>query len=175
MKKESVFSLAVVLSLSLVSLVFCENIPAAVSEEGVVVQPAVSEAVPAETAGNDVSWVWGEVKAVDATASAFTINYMDYQTDEEKDLVLTNDAETKFDNIGSLADIKVGDTVSVDYAVKDGKNIVKNISVEKMEELPEALSADALAGIEEQAPIAPQAAEPAVATVEASTSEVKAE
>lgn len=85
-----------------------------------------------------ISWVWGEVKSVDAGTSTFTVTYMDYQTDEEKELVLNVDPATKFEGVKDVSAIKVGDTASIDYLVKDGVNIAKNISIEEMEAMPEA-------------------------------------
>ena len=97
------------------------------------------EVAPAE----DVPWIWGDVKAVDITSSVFKINYLDYQTDEEKEITLGIDQDTKFENAGNLGEVKAGDIVSVEYAVRDGKNVAKNISVEKVDvssEVPESPS-----------------------------------
>lgn len=86
----------------------------------------------------EVSWLWGEVKAVDPAALSLTVMYMDYQTDEEKEMVLTIDARTHFEAINGLSGIKVGDTASIDYAVEGGRNVARNISIETIEAMPEA-------------------------------------
>lgn len=87
----------------------------------------------------DTQWLWGEVSSLDLLNNEITVNYLDYETDNEKEIKITFNDKTKLENINSLNDIKLHDTVSVDYAVSaDGKYIVKNISVEKLEEPPAA-------------------------------------
>ncbi len=97
--------------------------------------------VPAAVSSEEenISWVWGEVKSVDPALSTATVIYMDYQTDEEKDLVLEVNTQTKFEGVDGLSLLKAGDTAGIDYSVIDGKNIARNISVEKIEALPEAV------------------------------------
>lgn len=124
-----------VMIICFLGIVFISFVSTGFSQEP---QSAVSPLDKPLEAGEDISWVWGEVKSVDVSSSNFTIKYMDYQTDEEKELVLTVDQETKFENIGDLSGIKAGDTASIDYVVKDDKNIAKNISIEKIELMPEA-------------------------------------
>ena len=122
--KAMVFGLLGIISLILVSLAF--------SQQDSAVTAAATPAV------EEVSWVWGEVKSVDPAGASVAVTYMDYQTDEEKDLALNIDSETKYENVAGLSDIKAGDTASIDYVIKDGKNIARNISIEKTEEMPEA-------------------------------------
>lgn len=117
------------------SIVFISFISLGFSEEP---QLGANAQDKPEAAEEEISWVWGEVKSADVASSSFIIKYMDYQTDEEKELILSIDQETKFENIGDLSGIKAGDTASIDYIVKDGKNIVKNVSIEKIELMPEA-------------------------------------
>jgi hypothetical protein len=93
-----------------------------------------------------ISWVWGEVKSVDGAASTLTVTYMDYQTNEEKELSLTTDSQTEFEGVKDLSEIKTGNTSSIDYIVKDGKNIVRHISIEEMEAMPEAPVSPEVAG-----------------------------
>ena len=116
--------LIVVVSLLLLPSVFCQEETAATAQE--------------KTEGEDVSWVWGEVKAVDLTQGTLSLSYIDYQTEEEKLLTLNIDTDTKFENAKDLASLKVGDTASIDYVLKDGKNIAKNVSIEKIEETAES-------------------------------------
>ena len=86
----------------------------------------------------NISWVWGEVKSIDSAAASLNVMYMDYQTDEEKELLLVADSQTKYEGVNDLNGIKVADTASIDYIIKDGKNIARNISIEKIEAMPEA-------------------------------------
>ena len=96
-----------------------------------------SPVAPVVTAA-EAQWVWGEIVSVDVARSEVTIKYLDYETDQEKEMVLTADDKTTYENAQSLADIQPKDTLSIDYVVTaDGKNIAKNISVEKAEAVPE--------------------------------------
>lgn len=101
-------------------------------------QQEAPQAVEPPAPEEEVSWLWGEVKAVDPAASSLTVMYMDYQTDEEKEMVLTIDARTQFEASNGLSGIKVGDTASIDYAVEGGRNVARNISIETIEAMPEA-------------------------------------
>ncbi len=97
---------------------------------------SAQQEVPGEASGvPDVQWLWGEVVSVDTAKSEVLIKYLDYESEQEKQVTVATDDKTTFENVDSLAKIKAADTVSVDYVVdKDGKNLAKNISVEKPEE-----------------------------------------
>jgi len=79
-------------------------------------------------------WVWGEVLSIDQPNRAIRLKYVDYDTDEEKELALVVDDSTTYENIKAFDAIVLKDTISVDYVVSsDGRNIAKNISAEKPE------------------------------------------
>ncbi|MDO8489719.1 MAG: hypothetical protein Q7S42_06425, partial [Candidatus Omnitrophota bacterium] len=81
---------------------------------------------------SETQWAWGEVTNIDVLVKTLTLKYLDYETDQEKELILTVDEKTAFENIKSLDEVKIKDTLSVDYMVgADGKNIAKNINFEK--------------------------------------------
>lgn len=128
--KLLVLTLAGVMAVSLAAAAYAQEKPE------IPVQDVPAAASPEE---ENISWVWGEVKSVDPALSTATVIYMDYQTDEEKDLVLEVNAQTKFEGVEDLGALKVGDTAGIDYTIIDGKNIAKNISVEKIEAMPEAV------------------------------------
>ncbi len=125
------------LFVALAGFFFFSSMPLAFSQQEAPQLPPLPEqkAVPPQ---EEVSWLWGEVKAVDAAASSLAVLYMDYQTDEEKELILIIDANTQFEGINGLSGIKIGDTASIDYLTENGKNIAKNISIETIEVMPEA-------------------------------------
>jgi len=127
------------------------------------VQPAEPPLITSaqESAGpkeGDLQWAWGEVTNLDAQAQTLTLKYLDYETDQEKDLVLEVDEKTTFENIKDFSELKLKDTLSIDYLIgADSKNIATNISLEKPDEDP---SLPALAPVEpaiEPAPEAPVA------------------
>lgn len=100
------------------------------------------EAVPQEEAivssGPEIQWLWGQVVSVDAKAGQLSVKYIDYDTDSEKEMLISADAKTTYENVGSLGEVKLLDSVSIDYVVSpEGKNTAGNISVEKVE-VPEA-------------------------------------
>ncbi len=116
----------------------------AFAQEAEVTAPAAST-MPADLAPtpmqneNNTQWVWGEVTNLDNQAKTLTLKYLDYETDQEKELVLNIDEKTTYENIKSFDEIKVKDALSVDYVTGlDDKNIAKNISLEKPDVLPPA-------------------------------------
>ncbi len=117
-----------------------QGTPAIVQPSETTVVPPVKpaetqEILPATTTELETQWVWGEITALDPQNKEVTINYFDYETDTEKEVKLTVDDKTKYENINSINDLKLHDTISVDYVLgADGKYAVRNISVEKPEE-----------------------------------------
>jgi len=100
---------------------------------------AQQEKFSAQDAAAEIQWIWGEVVSVDQAAKVFAVKYLDYDTDMEKQMTMSVDEKTGFENSKSLADLKIQDTVSVDYIIgADGKNIARNISVEKIEDIGDA-------------------------------------
>ncbi len=106
-------------------------------------------AAPQENNDANTQWVWGEVTAVDAAGKTLTLKYLDYETDQEKELSLIADESTSYENIKSLDEVQPKDNLSVDYIAKDGKNTAKSISLEKPSN-PETAAAqpEAAGGIE---------------------------
>lgn len=105
---------------------------------------AWSQAVPAQgdAAARDLEpqWLWGEVVAVNVQSKTIQVKYLDYDTDIEKELVLTVDGQTKYENAKGLDEIKPQDTISVDYLVSaDGVNLAVAISLEKLEDMDASL------------------------------------
>lgn len=92
-------------------------------------EAAKSEAEP--------QWVWGEVSAVDVPSKTVTVKYLDYETDQQKELSATLDDKTAYEAVDSIEEIKVGDSLSVDYMTgADGKNTAIRISLERPEAAP---------------------------------------
>jgi hypothetical protein len=123
------------------------------AEEAVVasVDPAVIASNQQATLGKeiDMQWAWGEVTNLDSQAKTINLKYLDYEADQEKDLILLVDEKTTFENIKDFSELKLKDTLSVDYIIgADNKNIAKNISLEKPDDslsvpaLPEAAAPD---------------------------------
>lgn len=68
----------------------------------------------------------GEVVTVDAAAKSLTVKgrsaEMVFTTDDKSTVTINKDKKT-------LADVKLGDKVTVKYSVVDGKNVVRSIAV----------------------------------------------
>ena len=101
-----------------------------------------------------MQWLWGEAVSVDIQKNEVVVRYQDYDTEQEKEMTVSADTKTTFENVRSLAEVQPKDTLSIDYKVlPDGKNIARNISVEKAESM-DAVSSAAVAA--EAAPAATQ-------------------
>lgn len=97
-------------------------------------------AVPETQKEPQIQWLWGEVVTLDAENKAISVKYLDYETDQEKEITINVDDKTTYENIKSIDEIKPKDSVSIDFiADADGKNIAKNISLEKPEEEQKAV------------------------------------
>ena len=93
----------------------------------------------------NMQWVWGEVVSLDSQAKTLILKYLDYETDQEKELALVIDEKTTYENIKSFDEIKVKDILSIDYAAgPEDKNVAKNISLEKPDNLPPVAPAQAI-------------------------------
>jgi len=91
-----------------------------------------------QTVEPEDSWLWGDVVSLDTAAGQLVLKYIDYESDSEKKVSVYTSAETTYENVSGLAEIKPEDTVSVDYiTAADGKITAKHISVEKLESVPE--------------------------------------
>jgi hypothetical protein len=106
-------------------------------------QASATTVMPAPTAPEKTpqpqeASIYGEVKAVNPAAGSVTIQYYDYDSDEEKTIDITADSATKMENAATINDVKQGNWADVIYSAMGGKNVAKSIIVEKEEEAPAA-------------------------------------
>ena len=86
----------------------------------------------------EVQWLWGEVVSVNPDKNEILVRYMDYDNEEMKEITVTVDEDTTYENVESLAKIKPKDTLSIDYIItEEGKNLAKLVSFEAAESLGE--------------------------------------
>lgn len=102
---------------------------------GLILLLGLSLSIPVFSQEKEIEWIWGEVISLDKEKGEIKVKYLDYETDEEKEVTIICDPETKFENVSGFEEIKIGDSASIDYVIEEGKNIAKNISIEK-EEFP---------------------------------------
>ncbi len=111
-------------------------------EAKAVAQSDASSAVmPAVSAKEDATQlkslnIYGEIQSVDAGAGSMTVQYYDYDTDEEKVISLSLSKDSKIENVAGLSEIKKGDWADITYQSEGDKNMVTSIMVEKEEEIP---------------------------------------
>ena len=111
--------------------------------ETAATEAAASSPAPIEEAPKPKELsIYGEVQSVDAASSSMSVQYYDYDSDEEKAADVVFNKDTKIDNAAALADIKKGDWADVTYEIMDGKNIAKSVMVEKEEEPSSSMPAD---------------------------------
>ncbi len=97
--------------------------------------PIQGGAIPQAESEPQMQWLWGEVVNLDLQNKIILVKYLDYETDESKEISVMVDDSTAYENIKSIEELKPNDAVSVDYIVTaEGANIAKNVSVEKPEE-----------------------------------------
>lgn len=144
-KKVVVLSGLAVCMMVAAQIVFAEE-PAVAPTDSTVITSNQATASPKES---DMQWAWGEVTNLDNQAKTITLKHLDYETDQEKELVLVVDAKTVLENIKDFNELKLKDTLSVDYILgEDNKNIAKNISFEK----PDAASIAPVPAVENTQP-----------------------
>ncbi|MCX5680428.1 MAG: hypothetical protein NTZ95_07285 [Candidatus Omnitrophica bacterium] len=118
----------------------------------------VNEQVAKTMAAEDLS-IYGEVQSVNAAGiGSLTVQYYDYDSDDEKTITVVLDANTKLENANSIADIKKGDWADVTYSAVGGKNAAKSVIVEKEEGAAATPAAPEQAAIQEQTAVQGQAA-----------------
>lgn len=77
----------------------------------------------------ELDYSWGKVSSV--SSNQLVVTEYDYDSDEEVDVTYTVDPKAELKNVESLKDIKVGDSVDIEYVVIGGKKVAKIITVEK--------------------------------------------
>ena len=96
--------------------------------------PALAPAASEKSAQPEEISIYGEIKAVNQAANSITIQYYDYDSDQEKSIEITVDTNTKLENAATINNIKQDSWADVIYTAANGKNIAKSIIVEKEED-----------------------------------------
>jgi len=100
--------------------------------QAAAVQTPVGSPAEAAAKTNELS-IYGEVQAVNVQAASMSVQYYDYDNDEEKTLEVSLDKDSKLENVKAIDEVKKGDWVDVTYTATGGKNTAKMVSVEKEE------------------------------------------
>lgn len=85
-----------------------------------------------------MQWLWGEVVSLDPGINQMLVRFVDYETSNEQEIIMNVDAQTVYEGVKSIYEIKASDTVTIDYIVTtEGENIARSISVESRQESPD--------------------------------------
>jgi hypothetical protein len=76
-----------------------------------------------------MEYSWGRVSSL--SSNQITVKEYDYESDEEVDVTYAIDPEVKIENVNSLEEITIGDSVGIDFVVRDSEKVAKVIIVEK--------------------------------------------
>jgi len=77
----------------------------------------------------EVEYSWGRVSSL--SSNQITVKEYDYESDEEVDVTYVIDPKVKIENVNSLEEITIGDSVGIDFVVRKDKKVAKVIIVEK--------------------------------------------
>jgi len=131
MKKTLAIIVSLIFILSFAGLSFAAD--KAVEKKAEPVK-AEKKAEPAKAAPAKVKQVTGDVAAVDAKANTITVK------GKKGDTVVTCDDKTKImmgKDKKAIADVKVGDKVTVKYSEADGKMTAKSVAIKAAEKKAE--------------------------------------
>jgi ribosomal protein S1 len=138
MKKIIALIIAALFVFALTSVSFAAEAKKAAPAPMVEKKEAPATAAEVKKAPVKVKQVTGEVKAVDAKAMTLTVTKK--MKGKAEDTAVTVDDKTKI-TMGKdkkvLADVKVGDKVTVKYSETDGKMVAKSIAIKAEEKKAE--------------------------------------
>ena len=77
----------------------------------------------------ELEYSWGRVSSL--SSNQIIVKEYDYESDEEVDVTYAIDPEVKIENVNSLEEITIGDSVGIDFVVRDNEKVAKVIIVEK--------------------------------------------
>ena len=75
---------------------------------------------------DEIDYTFGEVTKV--MENKITLNEYDFDSDDFQDFDYEVNAETEFENLNGLAEIKVGDTLELDYVMQNDKRVAVYVS-----------------------------------------------
>lgn len=77
----------------------------------------------------ELQYSWGKVSGL--SSSQIIVKEYDYESDEEVDVTYAVDPEVKIENVNALEETAVGDSVGINFVVKNSEKVAKVIIVEK--------------------------------------------
>lgn len=77
----------------------------------------------------ELQYSWGRVSGL--SSNQIIVKEYDYESDEEVDVSYVIDPGVKIENVNSLEEITIGDSVGIDFLARDSEKVAKVIIVEK--------------------------------------------
>jgi len=77
----------------------------------------------------ELEYSWGRVSSL--SSNQIIVKEYDYESDEEVDVTYAIDSKVEIKNVNSLEEITIGDSVGIDFLVRDSEKVAKVIIVEK--------------------------------------------
>jgi hypothetical protein len=77
----------------------------------------------------ELQYSWGRVSSL--SSNQIMVKEYDYESDEEVDVTYAIDRGVKIENVNSLEEIAIGDSVGIDFLVRNNERVAKVIIVEK--------------------------------------------
>ena len=101
---------------------------------GAFSQPASEAEAQGKPPTLDPQWVLGDVIDLDTETNQLILGSINYDTYKDRIVVIKIDAAVEYENIDSLADIKAGDVISVEYIIDlEGEAVALKISAQDTE------------------------------------------
>lgn len=117
--------------MAFVSILLCLMAYSGLSFAQEEVIPDPGEDAQGDIVVSQIQWLWGEVVSVEPEAGRMLVRFTDYDTSSEREIAVLGDADTKYEGVKSMYEIKPSDTVNIDYIITaDGRNIARDVSVE---------------------------------------------
>jgi hypothetical protein len=117
----------------------------------ILAEDVQAPAVPAEEEPivefEGAEFSYGTVKSV--AGDQLVVSEYDYENDNDIDVTYSVSPEATFEGVASLSEIAAGDSVDIDYEIKDGQKVAVSIAVEKAELEELGLSAEELTAVPE--------------------------
>lgn len=99
-----------------------------------------SVAQPAEATEPETEFSFGTVKSI--AQNQIVVSEYDYESNTDVNVTYEVPADAEFENVKSLGEIAVGDSVDIDFLAKEGKKVAVVITVEKPTEVQDETAAE---------------------------------
>lgn len=86
----------------------------------------------------ETEFAWGIVASI--SSDKITVKEYDFDSDQETEVTYNIGADVELDNIKSLSDIEIGDSVDIEFMRESENKVATSISVEKAIDIEENIN-----------------------------------